>query len=319
MVSSAWYPSSFFRLSFGKQDRLSDIVTKIRSEEGLSANSTRQDIIKAVLEHWGNRTSYSKDIRSLAAYVPYRFLRPFFSAESRGSVDWKVNDKIKTLSNESFSSSEAPCMYRFVEEDRTPAIEIHPLWMSYLQNNMSIVRNHCLWHLTNYLQRNNPNVPNIVSKLFEPRQRDLKIARKFWQIALKKIKDCRCIYSGTPIEATSISLDHFLPWSFVAHVLIWNIVPTSQRVNSSKNDCLPDPEIYFSSFVRLQFDAVHAVASENKPKLLEDHSLILAQSSVTEIVNMPFESFSKRLGDSIFPQIQIARNMGYVSDWSYQA
>ena len=39
MVSNAWYPSSYFRLSFGKQDRLNDIVAKVRTEEGLLANS----------------------------------------------------------------------------------------------------------------------------------------------------------------------------------------------------------------------------------------------------------------------------------------
>ncbi len=320
MVSNAWYPSSYFRLSFGKQDRLNDIVAKVRTEEGLLVNSAPQDIIDSVLGHWESRTSlYAKDIRSLATYVPYRFLRPFFSAELRGTVDWQVNEKIRKNSVESFSSSHSPCIYRIVEDNGALAIEIHPLWIDYLQTNMSIVSSHCFWHLTNYLQRNNPNVPNIVGKLFEPRQRDLRVARRFWGVALTKIKDCRCIYSGSPIEGTNISLDHFLPWSFVAHDLIWNIVPTSQHVNSSKGDCLPDPSIYFSSFARLQFDAVQAVASENKQKLLEDHALLLAQPSVHEIISMPFASFSKKLEDSIFPQIQIARNMGFVSDWSYQS
>lgn len=50
--------------------------------------------------------------------------------------------------------------------------------------NLAIVTGFCLWSLVTYLQRNNPNVPNIAGKLAEPSQRELGTARRFWRAAL---------------------------------------------------------------------------------------------------------------------------------------
>jgi hypothetical protein len=46
-------------------------------------------------------------------------------------------------------------------------------------------------------------------------------------------------------------LDHYLPWSFVAHDQLWNLIPTFPEVNSSKSNYLPD-EKCFDKFVNLQ-------------------------------------------------------------------
>jgi hypothetical protein len=53
-----------------------------------------------------------------------------------------------------------------------PAIEIHPGWQLYLQQNRSVLTKFYLRHLTNYLQKNNPNVPSIAEKLFESQTKD---------------------------------------------------------------------------------------------------------------------------------------------------
>jgi len=52
------------------------------------------------------------------------------------------------------------------------SIEQHPCGQAYLHHNLAIVTGLCLWNLVTYLQRNNPNVPNIAGKLAEPGQRD---------------------------------------------------------------------------------------------------------------------------------------------------
>jgi hypothetical protein len=177
----------------------------------------------------------------------------------------------------------------------------------------------CLWHLLNYLQRNNPNVPNIAAKLFEPTQRNLRESRKFWQMAFYKLGAIRCIYSGTPMQKGSFSLDHFLPWRFVAHDLLWNIIPTPANVNSAKSDVLPDFNSYFEPFAQLQYNAFQAVAALQKESLLEDYALLFREQDVREIQALPLAAFSSILQDTIAPQMQIARNMGFTAEWRYAA
>jgi hypothetical protein len=318
MIGNVWYPVNYFLLSFGKQDRLGNIALDVRNDQNLMANTPRTEVVQTVLRYWHSpRSGVEKKIRSLGIYVPYRFLRPFFAAELRGLPDWKVNAQIRILADQSFQDSDRPCLYRFVESPE-PAIELHPRWADYLRTNLHIVTGYCLWHLTNYLQKNNPNVPNIVGKLAEPGQRNLRNARTFWQVAMNEIGECRCIYTGEVVEPYGFSLDHFLPWSFVAHDLLWNIIPTSPNVNSAKSDQLPALDRYFDSFAQLQYQALHAVAGHGKAKLLEDYILLLRQPSVDELTALSLPAFAQLLQDTITPQVQIARNMGFAANWSYR-
>jgi HNH endonuclease len=45
--------------------------------------------------------------------------------------------------------------------------------------------------------------------------------------------------SGAPLD-DAFSIDHFLPWSFVAHDLLWNLTPVFGTTNSKKGDALPN-------------------------------------------------------------------------------
>ena len=175
----------------------------------------------------------------------------------------------------------------------------------------------CLWNLVTYLQRNNPNVPNIAGKLAEPGQRDLGAARRFWRTALAVQGPLRCVYSGEVLESVA-SLDHFLPWSFVAHDLLWNIAPTAASVNSAKSDRLPDFARYFEPFAAQQYAAVQAVAQQaHSGPLLEDYILLLKTPSVDALRGLPFAHFRRALEETLAPQVQIARTMGFAAGWSY--
>lgn len=315
MVAAAWYPSSYFRLSFGKQDQLGLLALTLQAALNLPAHSPKAEIAAACLRYAEENAAFAKTLRSLAKYVPYRFLRPNFAAETRGLADWKVNEAIRQLAAQHFTDAASPCLYRFVE-DGTERIELHPQWVDYLERNLAIVDGFCRWHLTNYLQRNNPNTPNIASKLAEPEERNLRRARLFWQAAQATLGPLRCIYSGETL-VDSTSLDHFLPWRFVAHDLLWNITPTSRPVNSAKNDQLPDFACYFEPFAALQFDAVQAVASQGKAALLEDHILLLKMASLAAVQALPYAAFRRTLEETLAPQMQIARSMGFVDGWRY--
>jgi len=316
MIANVWYPTNYFRLSFGKQDRLGQITVNVGMQSSLPMDSKHIQVINVVLEHLKENSQTSREIKSLQEYVPYRFLRPFFARELRGLKDTVINARIAKMAEEAYNNLESPCLYRFIS---TPefSIEIHPVWFEYLKQHISILSGFCMWNLVGYIQKNNPNVPNIPNKLIEPSQRDLKQAREFWGIAFEKLKSIRCVYSGNEMDREQFSLDHFLPWRFVAHDLLWNIVPSPKNVNSAKSDNLPDIEKYFERFAKVQYEAVQIAAQMGKSNLLEDHLLLTKANSTDELGNISFVNFRNTLYDTISPQFQIAANMGFSSHWIY--
>lgn len=317
MIANVWYPLHYYRLSFGKQDRLGEVAERLRADVSiLDANASRNEIVNAAVTQLSTRSPLARDIRSIGNYVPQRFLRPFFQTELRATDDWKVNALVEKLAHATFQSRSSPCLYRFVDAT-TRAIEVHPLWWQYLQENLHIVTGFCLWHLANYLQKNNANVPNITAKLFRPEQRELRQARTFWRFVIQETRSIRCIYTQESLSSDDFSLDHFIPWSFVAHDLLWNIVPTTKSVNSRKGDRLPNIDLYFEPFARLQYEAVQAVTVLKHAKILEDYVILAKADSVTGLRQMSFEGFRQLLFDNVAPQIQIARNMGFPDRWSY--
>lgn len=316
MVSGVWYPANYFQLSFGRQDRLSQIAAQVRQYTSLSINSRRQEVVRAIQECLASDPSLARDIQSLGQYVPFRFLRPFLAQQLRGLNDWQVNRRTEELAAQVFADPQRLCIYRFVGQPAS-AIEIQRDWFEYLNRHLTILSGFCLWHLVKYLQKNNPNVPNIPNKLFEPAQRDLRKALAFWRLVFDIVGNLACIYSGQVIQKSSFSLDHFLPWRFVAHDLLWNIVPTPQSVNATKSDNLPDLNRYFEPFAQLQYHAVQAVIASVQANLLEDYMLLLGVSSVADIQDMPFQTFREKVHNAITPQFQIAANMGFSSHWSY--
>ncbi len=293
------------------------MVKLIGDHTDLAVDIAPKTVIETTLSLILSSEELKKPILELASYVPYRFLRPFFLQSLRGLVDWRVNSTIRQLAEQSFDSSN-PCLYRFVE---TPAlsIEIHPDWLEYLQQHLTILNDFCLWHLVNYLQKHNPNIPNLAAKLFAPVQRDLRLAREFWNLVILRKGQVQCIYSGEPLHRGAYSIDHFLPWRFVAHDSLWNLAPTTPAVNSSKSDSLPDL-CYFERFAQLQHQAVQIVAHTPRcERLLEDYVLLFRIGEMSELREMSFTVFQEKLREAIFPQVQIAANMGFRTGWKYSS
>lgn len=315
MAAMGWYPINYYRLSFGKQDQLGNVITLIMERSGITLESTPDTIANVALDHLRRKDDVGEKIKDLANFVPYRFLRPFFTDVLRGEDDWKINRRIQELAEQSFYTHQ-PCLYRFV--NFTDNIEIHPDWYSYLQKHLAILTGFCLWHLINYLQKHNPNVPGIAGKLFKPQSRNLLQARSFWNLVLRQVGSLTCIYSGKPIFPGKYSIDHFLPWRFVAHDLLWNLIPAPKEVNASKNDNLPDPS-YLEPFAGMQYQAVQSVACTAKAeKFLEDYVVLFKVSSVEELQKMSFGQFRDSLQATIAPQLQVAANMGFSANWKYR-
>ena len=244
----------------------------------------------------------------LLNWVPYRFIRPFFAQETRGLLDQHVNARIVEFASQ---SEKAP--YRFIDDE----IELNDKWAAYLQQHQAILRGFISWHLVRFLQKNNPNVIGLTEKLEKPGVRMLNTANKFWKEYLKENPKLRCVYSGQLITSANLSLDHFLPWSFVAHDQIWNIIPTPKSVNSAKNDWLPSIDLYFNGYAEQQFDGFRFHASNGHDKLLEDYSVLFGRS-LNDIQQQPFLDFKEDLRRVILPQYQTAKNLGFSHPFEYK-
>lgn len=78
MVALAWYPSKFFRLSFGMQDQMWTVIDRLKfrilSPGKLGYFDSQMSLRSAILEQWESING-----EKLLRYVPHRFLSPFFS------------------------------------------------------------------------------------------------------------------------------------------------------------------------------------------------------------------------------------------------
>lgn len=84
--------------------------------------------------------------------------------------------------------------------------------------------------------------------------RRLDQARNLWrttvEITGKPIKE---IYTGKEISLDTLSIDHFVPRSYISNDELWNLTPMSKALNSSKNNRLPEWDEFFEPFARYQY------------------------------------------------------------------
>lgn len=72
MVANAWYPIHYFRLSFGKNDSLFDIVTELQKETQIPIDASCEEVIGQLQARLKDKPVKSR-FGKLTAYVPYYF------------------------------------------------------------------------------------------------------------------------------------------------------------------------------------------------------------------------------------------------------
>jgi len=168
------------------------------------------------------------------------------------------------------------------------------------------------------MQARNPNIPNVVNKLFMPQQRDsLTKQIQYWKTILTH-QEIKCIYSKIRLDKDKISLDHYLPWSFVVHDQLWNLVPTTPSVNSSKSNNLPS-EKYFQDFVKLQHLGLNIYNQQvSQMKWLNDVECFIAELRVDQADNLlDLEILTNAYNVTIKPLISLATIQGFSTNWFY--
>ena len=109
-----------------------------------------------------------------------------------------------------------------------------------------------------------------------------------------------------------LSIDHFIPWSFVLHDEMWNLTPTFKNVNSSKSDNLPSYKEYIDKFCNIQYEAFSYLCDKKKEKDLECYIDVMRLENPFEFLKYKSkEEFNEKLKQTISPIYQIALNQGF--------
>jgi hypothetical protein len=288
MISNAWFTVNYFHVSFGKQDLIERATEAVKTIENISIEEKQTKVF--------NKLASSKNKNTISQLwhfdrnVPHWFLSPWFPRKERAGI---------YLASKSFSEKSLYALY----DDK---IEINPEWIEYLNVNAKLLKDFCYWNLTLFLQAKNPNVPDIPNKLIKPAERNSLTRQKtnFWNLVVNQLGAVDCIYTGKRLEIGRFDLDHFVPFNFVSHDLIWNLIPIQPDYNSIKSDKLPRLDKHFDKFFQLQKSAVDIVKSITpNNKFLEDYLTIFPDLH---------SSFTKQnFRDRIQPLITIASNNGF--------
>lgn len=321
MIVEAWYPLIQYKLNFGIQDQLGKVVNYLNNTYDYGPEIKKNFLMNELYysEILKSDKIFQKMKKNFYYMVPYRLINPFFEQETKGIKDQKKNRLISELAQDNDE-----CMYRIDHENKR--IVLSRLWVDYIMENQSVIIGWLQFKLIGYLQNKNLSVPNIIMKLEPPAKRNLQKATKYWK-KVNQHKPIRDIYTSKPMAADNylehggFSIDHFVPWSFVLHDELWNLLPTFKHVNSIKSDRLPKLEKYLESYCHIHYEAFEFMKRSGKHKKhMEDYLSIGGRLGSMEILNPDIqvgeEAFVDSMKSAIMPVYQIAYNQGF-EVWEY--
>ncbi len=308
MATTGWHAVCLYRLTLGRQDKFQHAILEIQAASKLSPDAKAADVRKFLAAS----SSARAQLDDFRRYVPTRFLAPWFKDKLTGRKDSETDRLIAQLARAS-QTGPLPTPYWFDGDQ----VRLNASWRHFLLDNLGIVQAFAEYHFAHYLQTRNPNVPGVVNKLSAPTERDLRLAREFWQFVRDGFQKAgaphrfRNIYSDQPLTGR-FTIDHFLPWSYVAHDLMWNLAPVDATTNSSKGDKLPDLDTYLPRLVSLHVGAIEL--AKERPRLLEDYTEAF-RLDVPGLLALGEDGLGAKYRDVMMSQAQIAANQGFQTGW----
>lgn len=195
MLANAWYSHNYFKLSFGTQDQIANVLDSLKleiTEPILKFTDTDKFLLRETIDN----NNLARIIDNFKKNVTFRLLRPFLLEKlKKFDVNYEVVSKTPEIANQYFDICKP--LYRFNSNNYkdSDTIILHPEWIKYLEQNYEIVRGWASWEWLNYMQKRNPSTPNVVNKLFMPQKRDSLLEQnRYWQTILE-YQDIECIYS----------------------------------------------------------------------------------------------------------------------------
>lgn len=315
MIADAYFMVTEYHLNLGPKDALEGIVNLIRIKNPALKSCEKQSVIIDFLKNTQDKEIISKK-RALTYNVPYRLQSPFM--ENVKGKEWNVGESrlIAKINQEN------RLIYYFEAlNGLSTKIIVQSDWAQYIIKNQEIIKGWLEYKMIMYIQKRNPSVPGIADKLYPPYERNLERVKKYWRLILS-LEPVYEIYGDNILTENDLSIDHFVPWSYVAHDEMWNLNPTTKSINSSKSNNLPDWNTYFEKLVRQEYqsyqmlwkyDAVH----KEFDKCAKEH---INNDDIRYRIyrkGLEFTEFAGELETIILPVYQSAKNCGF-TNWKYQ-
>ena len=326
MICDAWYTVTRYKLHLGPtirgkcENSLEHAINVINQDTQLSYASSKDEIMHAIRE---NAVAIRSDKNTLTLNVPYRLLSSFLDEIGGSNRLWHRSKQL--IQYIELLNEDEPLPYIILDgKNLEKKIRIHPDWRRLILDYYPIIKGWIQMKKVRFLQDRNPGVPGIIYKLVPESEnvRKLSHAKALWkEVAEVLATPIHDIYSGCEIEVSKSDLDHFVPWSFVANDELWDLIPMERRLNSSKNNRLPEWDLYFGNMAKLQYQMYETVfayekVQKNFEKCRRDNLNALWAVENLYIRGNTEEQFTNILEHNLRPVYDAAKLQGY-GLWKY--
>ena len=269
MIWEAWHSVTCYHLHLGPTIRgksenfLEHAIGIIEKDPLLKQPTSKKDVMEAIAR---NESELRSDKNSLIIYVPYRLLSSFLDEVSGSDPIWDSQRRLIVYFE--MLNQKTPLLYTIIDgKGLQKKVHVNEYWKQLIFDNYSIITSWIQLKKIRFLQDRNPGVPGIIYKLSRENAtaRKLGNARELWKsAALVGSLSVYDIYSGRKLDIHHFDLDHFVPWSYVVNDELWNLVPMEKRLNSSKNNKLPDWDKYFGKMAESQYKLYEVIFSHKE-------------------------------------------------------
>lgn len=177
-----------------------------------------------------------KEAYNIPSKVSYEFINPV----TRTLIEKEITSKIlkKYVIGALFEDTNR-LLYSFSKKGEF--LQFSDASLHFLRKYQTTIFKLTTYELTKYIQIQNPLIEQQI--LIENIENITKRASlQQFQKELVSLTGAECFYTNTPLQnfKRNIAVDHFIPWSFIHSDDLWNLVLTSQSLNSKKGSKLPD-------------------------------------------------------------------------------
>lgn len=327
MFWEAWYTVSQYHLHLGptiegKNENWIEHAVHVVEQDPDVKLPMQRDLFMELLKK--NRVQIRPDVNELIKNVPYRLLSSFMPEFGGNDRIW--DQKKRLIAYLELLNGEKYLPYIIVDGKAAQRkIRINAAWKQVMLDNYSIVKSWIRMKKVKFLQRRNPGVPGIIYKLEDEQNKSRKLekVRDLW-LTYQEIKGTYLIdlYSGEPIKNSKLSIDHFVPWSYVTSDELWDLIPADRDINSSKGNKLPKWDQFFAPFAGMQFDLYTAIFLSDRlrskfERCRDDNLNALWASEQLYVPGNSKDKFTNMLEHNLKPIYENALLQGY-REWDVE-
>ena len=200
---------------------------------------------------------YQDNLMDDKLHLTYRLIKPFVEKEGKDYIDGKNYGRFIAYLN-AFTKVNHEFFYDITDAENPlkRRVRLNEEWVNFILQNYAVIMGWLRFNKALFIQDRNPGVPGVMYKVApenEEKRKSLKNARELW-IATVDVtgRPLYEIYTGNELSIDEFDLDHFVPRSYVSNDELWNLTPMAKKLNSSKNNKLPERR-YIKDFVEYNY------------------------------------------------------------------